>query len=277
MKRTGREGSCQTTTTSRLCWTEPAPSVIPEEVVDCSTPVYGGRKDIVTPYAKKLAKQHKVELRSVTGTGLFGRITPEDVEKAAGIVKPNAVEVVPDSAPMLVISSSIHSNAGSYCKQYDGELSAPTFRVGYHVLTDALDALYDKVKKGVTMTSLLDKATAMALVQHPMLKPTCKDSINGGLITPILQDADKLDLYLLLKKLIELVEKARAKQLQPQESCVGCAFVGTFTLSILGMFRVDRFDVILPLGQGAIMAVGASKPTVLADASGYFSVKNKML
>ncbi|KAL2938343.1 Dihydrolipoyllysine-residue acetyltransferase component 4 of pyruvate dehydrogenase complex chloroplastic [Bienertia sinuspersici] len=55
-------------TDAQLCWTEPATSVIPEEViVDCFAPVYGGRKGIATPYAKKLEKQHKVELGSVTG------------------------------------------------------------------------------------------------------------------------------------------------------------------------------------------------------------------
>ncbi|KAJ0678586.1 putative dihydrolipoyllysine-residue acetyltransferase [Helianthus annuus] len=51
----------------------------------------------------------------------------------------------------------------------------------------------------------------------------------------------------------------------------------TFTLSNLGMFGVDRFDAILPPGQGAIMAVGASKPTSIADKDGYFSVKSQML
>ncbi|KAF9618534.1 hypothetical protein IFM89_002229 [Coptis chinensis] len=53
--------------------------------------------------------------------------------------------------------------------------------------------------------------------------------------------------------------------------------LGTFTLSNLGMFGVDRFDAILPPGQGAIMAVGASKPTVVTGADGFFSVKSKML
>ncbi|KHN37233.1 Dihydrolipoyllysine-residue acetyltransferase component of pyruvate dehydrogenase complex [Glycine soja] len=168
-------------------------------------------------------------------------------------------------------------------------LSVPTFRVGYPVTTDALDALYEKVrKKGVTMTAILAKAAAMALVQHPVVNASCKDgknfaynsniniavavATNGGLITPVLQDADKLDLYLLSQKWKELVEKARAKQLQPHEYNSG-----TFTLSNLGMFGVDRFDAILPPGQGAIMAVGASKPTVLADKDGFFTVKSKML
>ncbi|KAF5789191.1 putative dihydrolipoyllysine-residue acetyltransferase [Helianthus annuus] len=58
---------------------------------------------------------------------------------------------------------------------------------------------------------------------------------------------------------------------------------GTFTLSNLGMFGMDRFDATLPPGQacvtnsGAIMADGASKPTPIADKDGYFSVKSQML
>lgn len=276
-------------------------------------PKDGGRKGVATPFAKKLAKQHKVDLNSVQGTGPFGRITPEDVEKAAGIVKPApavhspVAAPAPASAPSPPAAKVGGGSSGSFteiegssvvpftamqaavAKNMVESLSVPTFRVGYPVVTDALDDLYAKVKKkGVTMSALLAKAAAMALVQHPVLNSTCKDgksftynssiniavavAINGGLITPVLKDADKLDLYLLSQKWKELVEKARAKQLQPHEYNSG-----TFTLSNLGMFGVDRFDAILPPGQGAIMAVGASKPTPVADADGFFSVKNRML
>ncbi|EYU29963.1 hypothetical protein ABFS82_05G031700 [Erythranthe guttata] len=168
-------------------------------------------------------------------------------------------------------------------------LTVPVFRVGYSIATDALDDLYEKVKlKGVTMTVLLAKAAAMALVQHPVVNAACRDgksfvyntkinisvavAIEGGLITPVLQDADKLDLYLLSKKWKELLKKTRTKQLQPHEYNSG-----TFALSNLGMFGVETFDAILPPGQGAIMAVGASKPAVIADKNGFFSVKNTML
>ncbi|KAG9140318.1 hypothetical protein Leryth_023301 [Lithospermum erythrorhizon] len=263
-----------------------------------------GRKIVVTPFAKKLAKQHKVDVNKVVGSGPFGRITPEDVEKAAGIVSKPAVSAV--ATPAASAPSKAAAAPASYpeipgatvvpfttmqsavSKNMVESLSVPTFRVGYPINTDALDALYEKVKpKGVTMTALLAKAAAMALAQHPVVNSTCKDgksftynsniniavavAINGGLITPVLQDADKMDLYLLSQKWKELVDKARAKQLQPQEYNSG-----TFTLSNLGMFGVDRFDAILPPGQGAIMAVGASKPTVVAAADGFFSVKNKM-
>lgn len=268
--------------------------------------VAGLIKIVATPYAKKLAKQHKVDINKVTGTGAFGRITPEDVEKAAGITKsiPAATAVAAPipaaAAPAKASPTSFPDIPGStvvpfttmqitVSKNMMESLSVPTFRVGYPVSTNALDALYEKVKpKGVTMTALLAKAAAMALAQHPVVNATCKDgksftynssiniavavAINGGLITPVLQDTDKLDLYLLSQKWKELVDKARAKQLQPHEYNSG-----TFTLSNLGMFGVDRFDAILPPGQGAIMAVGASKPTVVSDSEGFFSVKNKML
>ncbi|KAE9605684.1 hypothetical protein Lal_00025085 [Lupinus albus] len=283
----------------------PAPSISPPPSKAVSD---GPRKTVATPYAKKIAKQHKVNIESVVGTGPFGRVTAADVEAAAGITptvsnvaspavtsaprKAAAAPVASTSAPAPIPGSSVvpfTTMQSAVAKNMVESLSVPTFRVGYPVTTDALDAFYEKVKpKGVTMTAILAKAAAMALVQHPVVNATCKDgksftynsniniavavAINGGLITPVLPDADKLDLYLLSKKWKELVDKARAKQLQPREYNSG-----TFTLSNLGMFGVDRFDAILPPGQGAIMAVGASKPTVLADKDGFFSVKNKML
>ncbi|KAJ4745976.1 Dihydrolipoamide acetyltransferase component of pyruvate dehydrogenase complex [Rhynchospora pubera] len=269
----------------------------------------GPRKTVATPHAKKLAKQHKVDINKVVGTGPYGRITPADIEAAAGIQpkKPAPAPVAQAAAapatpaPAAAASASLPpplpgssvvpftTMQGAVSKNMMESLSVPTFRVGYPIVTDALDALYAKLKpKGVTMTVILAKAAAMALAQHPVVNASCKDgksfsyngSINiavavamdGGLITPVLQDADKLDLYLLSEKWKELVKKARAKQLSPNEYNSG-----TFTLSNLGMFGVDRFDAILPPGQGAIMAVGASKPTVVADKDGFFSVKSKML
>lgn len=267
--------------------------------------IKGPRKIIVTPYAKKLAKQYKIDLANVMGTGPNGRITPSDIEAAAGVTpSPPSPPPSPPPPSATITRTSSTSTTGSaavagttvpfttmqsaVARNMVESLAVPTFRVGYSITTDALDALYKKIKsKGVTMTALLAKAAAMALAQHPVVNASCKDgksftyssSINiavavamdGGLITPVLQDADKMDLYLLSQRWKELVDKARAKQLQPQEYNSG-----TFTLSNLGMFGVDRFDAILPPGQGAIMAVGASKPTVTATGDGFLGVKSKM-
>lgn len=66
---------------------------------------------------------------------------------------------------------------------------------------------------------------------------------DGGLITPVLQDADKTDIYQLSRNWADLVKRARAKQLKPEEYNSG-----TFTISNLGMYGVDTFDAILPPG-----------------------------
>ncbi|KAH9625945.1 hypothetical protein KSS87_020365, partial [Heliosperma pusillum] len=246
----------------------------------------GGRRVVASPYAKKLGKELGIDLGTVVGSGPQGRIVAKDVEAAAkAVVVSSAVGKVEVELGKTVAFTTMQ-NAVS--RNMVESLSVPTFRVGYTITTNALDALYKKVKaKGVTMTALLAKATALALVKHPVVNSSCRDgksftynshinvavavAIDGGLITPVLQDADKVDLYTLSRKWKELVEKARAKQLQPQEYNSG-----TFTLSNLGMFGVDRFDAILPPGTGAIMAVGASQPSVVASKDGRIGMKSQM-
>ncbi|CAK8573243.1 unnamed protein product [Lathyrus sativus] len=254
----------------------------------------GGKRVVASPYAKKLAKELKVELGQIVGTGPSGRIVAKDVEAFAASegssVAAAATEPVKTAVSGVelgtVVPFTTMQNAVS--RNMVESLGVPTFRVGYTFTTDALDALYKKIKsKGVTMTALLAKATALALAKHPVINSSCRDgnsftynssiniavavAIDGGLITPVLQDADKVDVYSLSRKWKELVDKARAKQLQPHEYNTG-----TFTLSNLGMFGVDRFDAILPPGTGAIMAVGSSQPTVVATKDGRIGMKNQM-
>jgi len=167
-------------------------------------------------------------------------------------------------------------------------LQVPVFHVGYTITTTALDGLAKALKpKGVTMSALLAKAVAVTLAKHPVLNAAYDDrgiqyssAINvaiavampdGGLITPVLQGADQMDLYSLSRTWKDLVDRARLKQLQPVEYNSG-----TFTLSNLGMFGVDRFDAILPPGQGAILAIGASQPTVVAGEDGSIAVRRQM-
>ncbi|KAJ8640019.1 hypothetical protein MRB53_016713 [Persea americana] len=272
----------------------PAPAVpaAPEVVASSVHPASeGGKRVVASPYAKKLAKDLKVELAAVVGSGPLGRIVAKDVEAAAAAsVASASVPGKVSGSPGIELGSVVPFTTmqGAVSRNMVESLSVPTFRVGYTISTDALDSLYKKIKsKGVTMTALLAKATALALVKHPVVNSSCRDgksftynsSINiavavamdGGLITPVLQDADKVDIYSLSRKWKELVDKARAKQLQPHEYSTG-----TFTLSNLGMFGVDRFDAILPPGTGAIMAVGASEPNVVATKDGRIGVKNQM-
>jgi pyruvate dehydrogenase E2 component (dihydrolipoamide acetyltransferase) len=275
---------------------------------------------VVSPRARKLAKELKVDLNTLAGSGPYGRIIAEDVEVAVGKVQPVTTPVitsapanvvipipvaVPVSAPVSVPVSVpvpapvVNSTAPGQVVPFTtlqnavirgmvASLSVPVFRVSYTINTDGLDKLYKQIKsKGVTMTALLAKAVAITLQKHPILNASYSEQgvvhhphINvsvavamddGGLITPVLQNADAVDIYSLSRNWKSLVERARTKQLQPAEYNSG-----TFTLSNLGMFGVDTFDAILPPGQGAILAIGASRPQVVATPDGLFSVRQQM-
>ncbi len=269
-----------------------------------TTPSSNGRL-IASPRAKKLAQELGVDLKTLRGTGPNGRITAADVEQAAGKVPaPTPLAVITQSpkAPIqpVVIQAPVSATPTvgetvpmttfqkAVAQNMVASLQAPTFHVGYTITTDALDKLYQQLKsKGVTMTAMLAKAVAIALQKHPNLNASCHEqsivyhgAINvavavampdGGLITPVLQNAAQMDIYSLSRRWKELVERARAKQLQPEEYNSG-----TFTISNLGMFGVDRFDAILPPGQGAILAIGASRPQVVVTEKGLFGLKHQM-
>ena len=278
----------------------PAPPVAP-------APTSTGRL-IVSPRAKKLAAQMGVDLSLVRGSGPKGRIQAEDVERAAG--RPVSVPQVgegtapaassggavpaPPSAPagnsFGLPGETVPFNTlqAAVNRNMEASLAVPSFRVGYTITTDKLDAFYKQVKpKGVTMTALLAKAVAVTLARHPQVNAATTGEgmaypadVNvavavamedGGLITPVLRQADRIDLYELSRQWGDLVKRSRSKQLQPEEYSTG-----TFTLSNLGMFGVDRFDAILPPGTGAILAVAASRPTVVAGKDGSIAVKRQM-
>ncbi|RLN30896.1 hypothetical protein C2845_PM05G07330 [Panicum miliaceum] len=314
----------------------------------------GGARVVASPYAKKLAKDLGVDLFSVMGSGPGGRIVAKDVE--AALAAPKKAAPVAAARPDVPLGSTVPFTTmqGAVSKNMVESLAVPTFRVGYTITTDALDQLYKKIKsKGVTMTALLAKATAMALVQHPVVNSSCRDgksftysssiniavavAIDGGLITPVLQDADKVDIYSLSRKWKELVDKARAKQLQPHEynsDAVGLTVVyysnaysvvpeqqdldsfefqlcqtgrpspdlfeqsdvcfpaceiwysvqmvmphvqstGTFTLSNLGMFGVDRFDAILP--PGTVNVTADHRVIYGADLAAFLQTLSKII
>ena len=275
---------------------------------------------VATPRARKLASQLGVALESLRGSGPHGRIQAEDVQQAAGqpVSVPRVAEgtapaasgltPTPAAGPLAAAAPAAGAAPAPAGQAFGrpGEtvafntlqqavnrnmvasLAVPSFRVGYTISTDKLDAFYQLVKpKGVTMTALLAKAVALTLARHPQVNAATTEggmaypkAVNvavavamedGGLITPVLANADQNDLYSISRQWADLVKRSRAKQLKPEEYSTG-----TFTLSNLGMFGVDRFDAILPPGTGAILAVAASRPVVVALKDGSIAVRRQM-
>lgn len=311
-----QQGAKATASTAAPAKAAPAQAEAVAVAVPAAEQTNGNRasngRTIASPRARRLAKDLKIDLATLKGSGPHGRIVAEDVEAAAG-----KTPVVPAVAPAPVAAAPVAPAAAApqpsrpapapapvavapgqvvpfttlqqaVNRNMVASLAVPTYRVGYTITTDSLDKLYKQVKsKGVTMTALLAKAVAVTLQKHPLVNASYTDqgirynaAINvavavamedGGLITPVLRGADQTDLYSLSRMWKDLVDRARLKQLQPEEYNSG-----TFTLSNLGMFGVDRFDAILPPGQGAILAIGASRPQLVATADGTFGVKQQM-
>lgn len=276
----------------------------PSKASTQQTPSRQNGRTIASPRAKKKAKELQVNLSQLQGSGPHGRIVAEDVEAAAGKEKQPQAQPSAPAAPQRQPQPARQFSGATGAPKGDVEqmntlqnavvrnmvaaLEVPVFHVSYTIPTDNLEALYKKVKsKGVTMTALLAKAVALTLQKHPLLNASYTEGgiqhhsqINisvavamgdGGLITPVLQNADSVDIYSLSRTWKDLVERARLKQLQPHEYNSG-----TFSLSNLGMYGVDSFDAILPPGQGSILAIGGFQPQVFATPEGMMGIRRQV-
>jgi pyruvate dehydrogenase E2 component (dihydrolipoamide acetyltransferase) len=131
---------------------------------------------------------------------------------------------------------------------------------------------------------LLIKATAAALTQHPEMNAGWDDgivrygrinignavAIEGGLVVPVIQDADKKSLGQISRESKALIEKARNNKLAPSEY-----EGGTFTISNLGMYDIEQFTPIINLPEACIMGVGSIKPVPII-VNGEEAVRERM-
>jgi pyruvate dehydrogenase E2 component (dihydrolipoamide acetyltransferase) len=131
---------------------------------------------------------------------------------------------------------------------------------------------------------LLAKAVALAVEKHPIMNASYDPSggilykkdiniamavaIDGGLITPTIQNANERNIQDIGDNWKELVDKAKKGGLKPADYQSG-----TFTITNLGMFGVNQFDAILPPGQGSILAIGATQEAVVVDKAAVLGLK----
>jgi pyruvate dehydrogenase E2 component (dihydrolipoamide acetyltransferase) len=246
--------------------------------------VISGARVFASPLAKRIAEQKGISLASVKGTGPRGRIIKADIETwtpsaAAGASAVCASEggfptykAVPVSGMRKIIAERL-----SVSKQ-----TIPHFYLTIELEMDALlqvreqiNRSQDKVK--VSVNDMLIKALALALRQVPEANAAWAGhelryyesadvsvavAIEGGLVTPVLRQADARSLLDVSYEMKRLAEAARAGKLKP-EDWQG----GTITLSNLGMFGIDQFEAIINPPQACILAVGAcvKKPVVKDD------------
>ena len=229
----------------------------------------------VTPAARKLAKEHSIDLALMTGTGPRGRITREDVQKiidsggqvAPSAATPAAAEDIPLRGMRKVIAERMHQSL-----QGSAQLTITT-EVDVTQLIDRRQEVRQDFN--ATYTDFIVQACAHALRQHPRMNAQLEGDIirannaihvglavalDEGLIVPVVRDADKKSLKDIAAEAKTLAEKARASQLKLEE-----VSGGTFTVSNLGMYGVDAFTPIINTPQSGILGVGriVEKPVIL--------------
>ncbi len=230
----------------------------------------------VSPIARRIAERLGIDVSRVTGTGRHGRVSKEDVEayaQARGLMPadggqpaaPAAIDNTPTREKMTSMRLTIAR------RLTESKQSIPHYRLSVDVDCAALAAKRGEFAasgRKVSLNDLLLRAVALTLVEHrdvnaqfagdevlrfPHADICVAVATGGGLTTPILRTADTKDAAQIAAEVADLAERARGARLT-REEITG----GTFTLSNLGMFGVDRFDAIINPPQVAILAVGAA-------------------
>lgn len=258
----------------------------------------------VSPLAKRLAQEHGVDLSQVRGSGPGGRIVQKDVLAAAGAAPSTSVapsQPVPGASTKTVAGPQLPSRVASG-KSQSIELSKmrqtialrlqqskqqiPHFYETIDIDMEAAAALRDKLNKQLekqqirlSISDLVNKAIASALVEHPELNAHYDAANNRivrygdvhlgiavalpeGLIVPVLRNIDQMGLREIRVRSVDLVERARSQKLKKDEMSGA-----TFTVSTLGALGIREFSAIINPPEVAILAVGAveKRPVVRED------------
>jgi len=217
-----------------------------------------------SPKARRLAREMGVDLRSVQGSGPGGAVLASDLERMA------QAAAAPELPHVWKLMAERTARAWS---------TVPHFFLQRDVRADRLvawhQALRQRLQVELTYTDLLVKLVAAALRAHPEVNARWEDgrirrlpdvnvgiavATEHGLVVPVVHRADELPVERIAQRRAELVDRARAGRLRPED-----VDGGTFTISNLGMYGVDRFLAVVNAPQAAILSVGRLADRVVAE------------
>lgn len=233
----------------------------------------------ISPIAKRLAKEHGLDITKIEGTGPGGRIVKEDILRA--IEQRRVIPAVPEEVERIRLTGVRKIIAERMTQSYQ---TAPHVTVMMEAdasnMAKIRKEFEEKTRARLSYNAILIKAVTEALQAYKIFNSTIEGNEirihtnidvglavaleDSGLIVPVIPDADKKSLKELNTTIEELVQKARQKKLLISE-----VKGGTFTISNLGMYEIDGFTPILTPQQTAILGVGriAKKPIVVDEDS----------
>lgn len=238
---------------------------------------------LVSPIAARMAAEHGLDLKAISGSGPNGRIIKRDIEQAlAGGT--SAAKAAPSFTPSTVVgASAFREEPTSQMRRVIASRLAesigpiPTFYLTREIEMDNVLSLRKAINASlsddqkVSVNDILVKAVAMALQKHPFVNASYQDrairfyeqadigvavAIDEGLITPVVRGANLKGFVEIGQEVRSLAARARDKKLQPEE------YTGaTFSISNLGMFGIKEFTAIINPPEAGILAVGAATQT----------------
>jgi pyruvate dehydrogenase E2 component (dihydrolipoamide acetyltransferase) len=249
-----------------------------------------------SPVAKRLAENNGIDISQIKGTGPDGRIVKEDVEgflkyggPSAGIIRRDEIEFTRHE------NSNIRQIIAR--RLLEAKQQIPHFYLNIDCEVDDLlntrRQINDLAPKDennrplykVSVNDLVIKASALALKDVPEANASWYDdaivqynnvdisvavATEGGLITPIIFNADQKKVTQISAEMKELAKRARANQLKPEEFQGG-----GFSISNLGMYGVKHFNAIINPPQSCILAVGTSEERTIVK-EGHIEIANVM-
>jgi len=239
-----------------------------------------------SPLAKKIAADKGIDLNSVNGSGPEGRIIKKDLETytpTGGLTKPAAASA---PAPVRTFESfeSKEIKVSQMRKVIARRLSESKFTNPHFYETIDIDmkaafaarkAMNEANDVRISFNDIVVKACAIALTRHPAINSSWLDdiimqhgdvnvavavAIEEGLMTPVINHADKKGLAEIYAETRELAGLARDRKLQP-DKMEG----STFTISNLGMFGIEEFTAIINPPNACILAVGAIRDVPVVE------------
>jgi pyruvate dehydrogenase E2 component (dihydrolipoamide acetyltransferase) len=264
----------------------------------------------ISPKARRLAREHGVDIARVKGSGPGGEILADDIMKAAAAPAPaasayaappvaSAATARPTSPPSAAPSAWSDTGVVSSIGRIMAERTTQSWtQVPQFYVTRAVDATNLNASRarrvpevershGVkpTHTDILVAAVARSLRHFPRMNGSWNNgaiaihaevnvalamAVENAVVTAVIKNADKLAIGDIARERKGLTERARANRLTPAD-----IQGATFTISNLGMMEVDAFTAIIVPPQAGILAVGAIKDQVVASG-GFIGIKPMM-
>jgi pyruvate dehydrogenase E2 component (dihydrolipoamide acetyltransferase) len=236
----------------------------------------------VSPLAKKMAEDHGISLNGISGSGDEGRITKKDIEEALNSGNSSQKGISMPTMSLPVGQESFEEVPVSQMRKVIAKRLAESMYTAPHFYL-TIEVNMDEAKKAreqmnafapvkISFNDMVIKACALALKKHPAVNSSWlgdKIRINhhvnigmavavpDGLVVPVIRSADMLSLSQLAMTSKSFAEKAKNKQVTPDDMKGN-----TFSISNLGMMGIEEFTAIINPPDACIMAVGAMKDIV---------------